>query len=120
MKNSNKRFKCRVKRVRNKICGTSDRPRLCVYRGCNHVYAQIIDDTKGITIVSSSTLSRYFKNKSNNLNNGTNIIEYVGNFIAKEALKKGIKKVVFDRRGYKYIGKIKILADAVRKNGLKF
>ncbi|MDR2676654.1 MAG: 50S ribosomal protein L18 [Endomicrobium sp.] len=119
MKNSYKRFNYRVKRVRRKIKGTGDRPRLSVYRGHKHIYAQIINDIKGVTIVSASTLSPEFKIKLNT-SNTVYAAEHVGNLIAKKAIKKGIRKIVFDRRGYTYTGKIKTLADAVRKHGLEF
>ncbi|MDR1400714.1 MAG: 50S ribosomal protein L18 [Endomicrobium sp.] len=119
MKNSIKRFDYRVKRVRNKIRGTQGRPRLSVYRGHKHIYAQIIDDTKGITLVAASTLSSELKGK---LNFTDNVLaaKSVGNLIAKKAIEKNLKHIVFDRRGYAYTGKIKALADAARESGLEF
>lgn len=120
MKDSNKRFKCRIKRVRRSIYGTNIVPRLSVYRGSRHIYAQIIDDNKGFTIVSESTLSYKFKSGYNISTNSIAAAEIIGGLIAKKAFDRGIKKVVFDRRGYRYIGKIKSLADAVRKFGIKF
>ncbi|MDR1784671.1 MAG: 50S ribosomal protein L18 [Endomicrobium sp.] len=119
MKNSIKRFGYRVKRVRNKVRGTQDRPRLSVYRGHKHIYAQIINDIEGITLTSASTLSPELKGK---LSFTDNILaaEFVGDLIAKKAVEKGLKRIVFDRRGYEYTGKIKALADAARKKGLEF
>ncbi|MDR3256482.1 MAG: 50S ribosomal protein L18 [Endomicrobium sp.] len=119
MKDSNKRFDYRVKRVRSKIEGTQNRPRLSVHRGHKHIYAQIIDDSKGITIVSASTLSPELKGKLN-VTDTVAAAKLVGDLVAKKATEKGVKKVVFDRRGYEYIGKVKALADAARDNGLEF
>jgi large subunit ribosomal protein L18 len=119
MKNSNKRFDYRVKRVRCKIKGTGERPRLSVYRGHKHIYAQIIDDSEGITIASASTLSSELKGKLR-ITDSLVAAKSVGVLIAEKAIKKGVIKIVFDRRGYEYTGKIKALADAVRANGLEF
>ena len=104
----------RHKRVRTKVSGTAERPRLCVYRSNSNIYAQIIDDSKGFTLVSASSLELKLKNV--NIEAATK----VGESIAKKAVKAGIKKVVFDRGGYLYHGKIKALADAARENGLEF
>ena len=105
----------RHKRVRNKISGTSDTPRLCLYRSNKHVHAQIIDDTKGTTLVSSSSITL-------KLENGSNIeaAKQVGLDIAKKALEKNITKVFFDRSGYIYHGRVKALAEGAREAGLKF
>lgn len=105
----------RHKRVRNNISGTSDTPRLCLYRSNKHVHAQIIDDTKGTTLVSSSSITL-------KLENGSNIeaAKQVGLDIAKKALEKNITKVVFDRSGYIYHGRVKALAEGAREAGLKF
>ena len=105
----------RHKRVRNKISGTSDTPRLCLYRSNKHVHAQIIDDTKGTTLVSSSSITL-------KLENGSNIeaAKQVGLDIAKKALEKNITKVVFDRSVYIYHGRVKALAEGAREAGLKF
>jgi large subunit ribosomal protein L18 len=119
MKDSNKRFDYRVKRVRSKIEGTKERPRLSVHRGHKHIYAQIIDDSKGITLASASTLSPELKGKLN-VTDTVGAAKEVGGLIAKKAAEKGVKSVVFDRRGYEYTGKIKALADAARENGLEF
>jgi large subunit ribosomal protein L18 len=119
MKDSNKRFDYRVKRVRSKVEGTQERPRLSVYRGHKHIYAQIIDDSKGVTLVAASTLLPQLKKKIK-VTDTVVAAKSVGELIAKKALEKGVKKVVFDRRGYEFTGKVKALADAARENGLDF
>ncbi|MGB9668188.1 MAG: 50S ribosomal protein L18 [Thermosulfidibacteraceae bacterium] len=112
------RRKRRHLRIRKKIFGTPERPRLVVYRSLKHIYAQIIDDTIGHTLVSASSLDKEFpKDKRGSNKEGARI---VGEMIAKRALEKGIKKVVFDRGGYKYHGRVKELAEAARKVGLEF
>ncbi len=102
-------------RVRNKISGTADCPRLCLYRSNKNIEAQLIDDVKGVTLASSSSMSL-------KLDNGSNIdaAKKVGEDIAKKAKAKKIKKVVFDRSGYIYHGRVKALADAAREAGLEF
>ena len=102
-------------RIREKMAGTSERPRLNVYRSLNHIYVQVIDDSKGETIFSASTLAAKLKT-------GGNIAaaKEVGKLVAEKAQAKGIKKVVFDRGGYLYHGRIKALADAAREAGLEF
>jgi large subunit ribosomal protein L18 len=106
-------------RVRNKISGTGDRPRLCVFRSLLHIYAQVIDDTTGNTLASASTLDKEVKEQ--NITNG-NIkgAAAVGKLIAARALDKGIANVVFDRGGYIYHGRVAALAEAAREAGLKF
>ena len=106
----------RHKRVRNKISGTAERPRLCVYRSNSNVYAQIIDDVAGNTLVSASTLDKEVKTKHSN----KEAAKEVGKLIAKRAAEKNIKDVVFDRGGYIYHGVIKELAEAAREGGLQF
>lgn len=106
-------------RVRKKVFGKSDKPRLCVFRSLNHIYTQIIDDVAGHTITSASTLTTEIKEQTNNKAKASQA-ELVGALIAKQAIAKGIKQVVFDRGGYKYHGRIKALAEAARKAGLKF
>ena len=103
-------------RVRTKISGTSECPRLCVYRSNSNIYAQIVDDTKGITLVSASTLDKEIKTKYAN----KEAAKEVGAMIAKKALEKNITTVVFDRGGYIYHGVVKELAEAAREGGLKF
>lgn len=104
-------------RVRKKIKGTPERPRLNIFRSSKHMYAQIIDDTKGVTIVSASTNDKELK-----LENGGNVeaARQVGELIAKRAKENGVDKVVFDRGGYLYHGRVKALADAAREAGLEF
>ncbi len=107
------------RRLRNNISGTADRPRLAVFRSNNHMYAQIIDDTVGNTLVSASTLDKDVKSSLDKTNNVA-AAEKLGEVIAKKALDKGINTVVFDRGGFIYQGKIKALADAAREAGLEF
>ena len=114
-----KQFKFRRMRVRNKVSGTGVRPRLSVYRGQKHIYAQIIDDEKSNTLVSASTLSPELKGKLKTTDN-LPAAKAVGELIAQKALEKGIKKVVFDRGGYIYHGRVKALADSARQKGLEF
>jgi large subunit ribosomal protein L18 len=109
----------RHRRVRRKVTGTVSRPRLCVFRSLNHVRAQLIDDSVGQTLVSMSTLDAQVRDKSDEKGKGKKA-EVVGTLLAEKALDKGIKKVVFDRGGYKYHGRIKALAEAARKAGLEF
>ena len=116
------RSEVRVKkhtRLRNRFAGTAERPRLAVFRSNNHMYAQIIDDTVGNTLVSASTLQKDVKAELEKTNN-VDAAAYVGTVIAKRALEKGIKEVVFDRGGFIYQGKIQALADAAREAGLEF
>lgn len=109
----------RHKRVRRKITGTTQRPRLCVFRSANNIYAQIIDDTNRVTVVSASTLDAEIKGSANH-NGNKEAAKLVGSMIAKKAVEKGITEVVFDRGGYLYHGRVKELADAAREAGLKF
>ena len=109
----------RHERIRRKLEGTSERPRLCVVRSLNHIYCQLIDDTKGSTLVSASTLDPIIKDSSNGKKK-VEVSVLVGQLIAKRASESGIKKVVFDRGGYKYHGRVKALAEASRKAGLEF
>lgn len=106
-------------RVRNKVVGTTERPRLNVFRSLNHMYAQIIDDTTGVTLVSASTLDDSIKGKLKHCGNIAGS-QAVGELVANRALEKGIKLVVFDRGGYIYHGRVKELAEAARKTGLEF
>ena len=103
-------------RVRNKISGTAERPRLCVFRSNTNIYVQIIDDVAGNTIVSASTLDKEVKTKKSNVE----AAKEVGTLIAKRAAEKNIETVVFDRGGYIYHGVVKELAEAAREGGLKF
>ena len=106
-------------RIRNRFSGTAQRPRLAVFRSNNHMYAQIIDDTVGNTLVSASTLEKEIKSELEKTNN-VDAAAYLGTVIAKRAIEKGIKEVVFDRGGFIYQGKIAALADAAREAGLEF
>ena len=107
----------RHKRVRRKVFGTPQRPRLCVFRSSNNIYAQIIDDVNAVTLVSASTVDKELK-----VNAGGNkeAAKMIGEAVAKRALDKGITEVVFDRGGYVYHGRVQALAEAAREAGLKF
>ena len=116
------RSKTRVKKhlkIRNRFSATAARPRLAVFRSNNHMYAQIIDDTVGNTLVSASTLQKEVKAELEKTNN-VDAAAYLGKVIAKKALEKGITAVVYDRGGFIYQGKIKALAEAAREAGLDF
>ena len=122
MVNKQSRSEIRVKkhnRMRNRFAGTAERPRLAVFRSNNHMYAQIIDDTVGNTLVAASTVEKEIKAELEKTNDKA-AAAYVGTVIAKRALEKGIKEVVFDRGGFIYQGKIQALADAAREAGLDF
>lgn len=106
-------------RVRKKITGNADRPRLNVFRSLNHIYAQVIDDKAGTTMVSASTLDESLKGKVG-FGGNKEAAKAVGTLIAKRAVEAGITKVVFDRGGYLYHGRVKELADAAREGGLEF
>ena len=106
----------RHKRVRGKIFGTAQKPRLCVFRSLNHIYAQIIDDNAQRTLVSASSLEKNFGFNGGNVEGAWE----VGKLISSRAIEKGILSVVFDRGGYLYHGRVKSLADGARENGLKF
>ena len=116
------RQKVRVKKhmkIRNRFSGTAERPRLAVFRSNNHMYAQIIDDTVGNTLVAASTVEKEVKAQLEKTNN-VDAAAYLGTVIAKRAIEKGIDTVVFDRGGFIYQGKIEALAEAAREAGLKF
>ena len=106
-------------RLRNRFAGTAERPRLAVFRSNNHMYAQIIDDTIGKTLVAASTTQKEVKAELEKTNN-VDAAAYLGTVIAKRAIEKGIKEVVFDRGGFIYQGKIAALAEAAREAGLEF
>ena len=109
----------RHKRVRRKITGTTQRPRLCVFRSSNNIYAQIIDDTNRVTLAAASSLEAEVKGAVNHTGN-KEAARKVGELIAKKAVEKGITEVVFDRGGYLYHGRVQVLAEAAREAGLKF
>lgn len=112
----NKTRQKRHLRVRNRVAGTAERPRLNVFRSLAHIYAQVIDDEKGMTLAAASSLDKDFKGKGGNIA----AAKAVGAAIAKKALEKGISEVVFDRGGYIYHGRVAALAEAAREGGLKF
>lgn len=105
-------------RLRKKVVGTPERPRLCMYRSLNHIYAQVIDDISGHTLVSASTLEPELRDLASRTN--TDAARQIGALIGQRALDKGINEVVFDRGGYQYHGRVAALADAARESGLKF
>ena len=107
------------RRMRNHLSGTAERHRLAVFRSNNHMYAQIIDDTVGNTLVAASTLDKDVKAELEKTNN-VDAAAYLGTVVAKKALDKGIETVIFDRGGFIYAGKVQALADAAREAGLKF
>jgi large subunit ribosomal protein L18 len=116
------RSKVRVKKhlkIRNRFSGTTERPRLAVFRSNNHMYAQIIDDTVGNTLVAASTVEKDIKEKLEKTNN-VDAAAYLGKIIGERAMKKGITTVVYDRGGFIYQGKVAALADGAREAGLKF
>ncbi|MEW6033762.1 MAG: 50S ribosomal protein L18 [Chloroflexota bacterium] len=106
-------------RIRSRVAGTSTRPRLCVFRSLNHIYAQLVDDVRGHTLASASTLSPEVK-KSSNGGSKKEAAALVGSLIGRQALEGGIREVVFDRGGYRYHGRVKALTEAARQAGLKF
>lgn len=113
---SNKARLRRHARVRAKISGTAERPRLNVFRSAKHIYAQLIDDVNGVTLVSASTMDKGFEGFGGNCD----AAKTVGEALAKKAVEKGISEAVFDRGGYVYHGRVKALAEGARENGLKF
>jgi len=110
------------KRIRRKLSGTAARPRLAVFRSEAHIYAQVIDDVAGATVVSASTVDKVDKSDKGGKTKGGNVAaaKAIGKLVAERAKEKGIKSVVFDRGGYQYHGRVKALADAAREAGLEF
>lgn len=106
-------------RVRKKISGTAETPRLSVYRSLNHIYVQVIDDVKGATLCSASTMEKEVKGEIKDMNK-TDAAKLVGKKVAERALSKGVKTVVFDRGGYLYTGRVQAVADGAREAGLNF
>jgi large subunit ribosomal protein L18 len=118
----NKRTELRAKRkvrIRKRIFGTSERPRLSVYRSLNHIYTQIIDDTQGVTLASASTVEKEVRD-AQKFENKRAAATYIGKLIAERAAAKGIKSVVFDRNGFLYHGRVKAVSDGAREAGLDF
>ncbi len=106
--------------IRKKVFGTAERPRLTIYRSAKHIYAQIIDDTTGKTLVSASTISKELRDQLKDVKSALDVCKLVGKFAAKQALDKKIQQVVYDRNGYLYHGRVKAVADGAREGGLKF
>ncbi len=119
-KNSQERLLKKKGRIRKRISGTPARPRFTVYRSQNHIYAQIIDDVAGKTLVAASTLSKDLKEELAKVKSPLQICKMIGVATAKKALEKNIHEVVFDRNGYLYHGRVKAIADGAREAGLKF
>ncbi len=122
MSSTNPRQLARVKRkarIRKKMLGTPERPRLSVFRSARHIYAQIIDDRAGTTLVTASSVEGAFKDKSK-FDSKVAAANFIGKMVAERALEKGIKKVVFDRNGFLYHGRIKAVSDGAREAGLDF
>lgn len=114
----NEQRKKRHARIRRKISGTPERPRLCVYKSLRHIYAQLVDDTRGHTLVAASTLEPELREKVKSPD--VEAARLVGKVLAQRALERGIREVVFDRSGYPYHGKVRALAEAAREGGLIF
>ncbi len=109
----------RKKRIRKNIVGTPQRPRLCVFRSAKHIYAQVIDDTRGQTLASASSLEKTVK-ASPDTGNKKITANMVGKLVAERALDKGVKQIVFDRNGFLYHGRVKAVSDGARETGLDF
>jgi len=109
----------RQKRIRKRVRGNEERPRLCVFRSSAHIYAQVIDDIKGCTLVAASTLDSEFSENNEKIT-GKDAATKIGKLVGKRALEKGITKVVFDRNGFLYHGRVKALSDGAREAGLNF
>ena len=110
----------RKKRVRKKFAGTAERPRLTVFKSARHIYAQIVDDQSGRTLIAASSMSKDLKSKAKGISGNMKGAVVVGEAVGKKGKEKGITKVVFDRNGFLYHGRIKALADAARENGVDF
>ncbi|MCW8805441.1 MAG: 50S ribosomal protein L18 [Ignavibacteriaceae bacterium] len=119
MKKKTSRDRARIK-IRKKISGTSEKPRLAVFRSLDNIYAQIIDDTTGNTLVAVSSLAKDAKTEVKSIKGKINKSKLIGTILAKKALEKDIKQVVFDRGGFRYHGRVKALADGAREGGLQF
>ncbi len=113
------RFK-RKKRIKKKVSGTPDRPRLTVFRSARHIYAQLIDDASGHTLVAASTMEKSFREGKEKVEGRVQAASEIGKQIARRAMDKGISAVVFDRNGYKYHGRVKAVSDGAREIGLNF
>ncbi|HAB54478.1 MAG: 50S ribosomal protein L18 [Ignavibacteria bacterium RIFOXYB2_FULL_35_12] len=118
-KNKNIRLRSKIK-IRSKISGIKEKPRLTIYRSLNNIFAQLIDDSEGNTLVSASSLSKELAEEIKNTKGKISKSKMVGKLVAKKALEKNISQVVFDRNGYRYHGRVKAIADGAREGGLKF
>ncbi len=118
-RNKNNRLRSKIK-IRKKISGTQEKPRLTVYRSLNNIYAQLIDDSAGNTLVSASSLSKELTEELKTAKGKISKSKLVGKLLAQKAAEKNISQVVFDRNGYKYHGRVKAVADGAREGGLKF
>jgi large subunit ribosomal protein L18 len=116
---NNSRLRAKIK-IRKKISGIPEKPRLTVYRSLNNIYVQIIDDSSGITLTAASTLSKELHDEIKNAKGKTEKGKAVGKLIAKKALEKKISSVIFDRNGYRYHGRVQAVAEGAREGGLKF
>lgn len=116
---SNKRLKNKIK-IRKKINGTSERPRVAVFKSLNQVYAQIIDDTNGVTLLAASSLTKELAKDIKGAKSKIDRSKIVGKYLAEKAIEKGISEVVFDRSGYRYHGRVQAIAEGAREGGLKF
>jgi large subunit ribosomal protein L18 len=114
------RWKKKKASIREKVIGTPERPRFTIYRSAKHIYAQIIDDTNGKTLVSVSTISKDLREQLKEVKKPIEVCKIIGKAAAKQALEKKIQAVVYDRNGYLYHGRVKAVADAARESGLKF
>jgi large subunit ribosomal protein L18 len=116
------RKKARLKRkrsIRKRLVGSQERPRLCVFRSSKHIYAQVIDDSRSLTLAAASSLEKEAKEQSG-IENKVDLAGFIGELVARRAIEKGIKKVVFDRNGFLYHGRVKGVSDGARKVGLEF
>lgn len=118
-KKKNSRLRSKIK-IRSKISGIKEKPRLTIYRSLNNIFAQLIDDSEGKTLVSASSLSKELAEELKSTKGKTSKSKMVGKLVAKKALEKNISQVVFDRNGYRYHGRVKAIADGAREGGLKF
>jgi large subunit ribosomal protein L18 len=118
-KKKNSRLRSKIK-IRSKISGIKEKPRLTIYRSLNNIFAQLIDDSEGKTLVSASSLSKELTEELKSTKGKTTKSKMVGKLVAKKALEKNISQVVFDRNGYRYHGRVKAIADGAREGGLKF
>lgn len=119
MKKLKPRHRAKIK-IRKTISGTTDRPRLTVYRSLDNIYAQLIDDTTGTTVIATSTLSKELKNEVKSVKGKIDKGKLVGKLLAEKAKEKNIKNIVFDRNGYKYHGRVRAVAEGAREGGLQF